>query len=538
MAKASDPFPGLRPLNWSRSVLSGMHVRGPRSVTASTARPAKPERTPPSFCCRGTKRAVLVDHERALTTFRGSPAPPSAPRLRCRSALAECPPAWARSAAPRPPAAEREPQKADHLRQELISIAMLHRRARTRRSFGPSTSSWPGADSRPRQRRSSSSRLKAIWGWGNSRLPSRCMRPASRRSVPSTMSTSASSPGRFSGSRPPCDERAVPRRHSRGWKTVCDSSRRTFISDPARRNARRAGTRDRALGLLQSLVGSATSEERAVLGIKIGRLLGAPSAAAGAADVSAASLHSGLSIGLVLVNQSSTGIALSDLCLVLESKWLIRCEVMAPVSIPEELILVAERGQYAADKVLDELWRRLPPPSGRPRYIVGLTGRDISALGRISYSPGRPDTRRRAIGVISAHRFLAGVPDFYEPAVVAGRRLVIQALSTTGFLLGFTRSTHPECPMAYPNDFREFQQKRSPPLRIRHRAAGRPPAAARRGAHAVRRRARRRGRADLSRLRPGVETLTPPGSTSSPARSPAAPAVLRPSNSILPWTMM
>ena len=70
------------------------------------------------------------------------------------------------------------------------------------------------------------------------------------------------------------------------------------------------GQRDRALQLFQSLVGSslANSEERAVLGIKIGRLLaGSPHAAGAVSDLSAASLHGGLSIGLVLVNQSSTG---------------------------------------------------------------------------------------------------------------------------------------------------------------------------------------------------------------------------------------
>lgn len=64
-------------------------------------------------------------------------------------------------------------------------------------------------------------------------------------------------------------------------------------------------------------------------------------------------------------------------------------------------------------------------------------------------------------GIISTHRFQAGVPDFYEPAIVGARRLAIQALSTTGSMLGFTRPTHPECPLAYPNEVREFQQKRS-----------------------------------------------------------------------------
>ena len=155
----------------------------------------------------------------------------------------------------------------------------------------------PGADSRPRQRRSSSSRLKAIWSWGNSRLPSRCMRPASRRSVPSTMSTSASSPGRFSGSRPPCDERACRAGTREAGRRFATRAAEHSISDPARRNARRAGTEGPSAG--------APPEPRG-----IGHQRGArrprhqdwaapraPSAAAGAADVSAASLHSGLSIG-------------------------------------------------------------------------------------------------------------------------------------------------------------------------------------------------------------------------------------------------
>jgi predicted Zn-dependent protease len=225
------------------------------------------------------------------------------------------------------------------------------------------------------------------------------------------------------------------------------------------------GQRDRALQLFQSLVGSslANSEERAVLGIKIGRLLaGSPPAAAGAAsDLSAASLHTGLSIGLVLINQSSSGIALSDLCLVLESKWLIRCEVLAPISIPEELILVAERGQYAADKVLDELRLRLPASSRRHPYVVGITGRDIFGPRTSFVFSWQSRSEASGIGIISTHRFLAGVPEFYEPAIVGARRLAIQALSTTGSMLGFTRPTHPECPLAYPNEFREFQQKRS-----------------------------------------------------------------------------
>ena len=40
------------------------------------------------------------------------------------------------------------------------------------------------------------------------------------------------------------------------------------------------------------------------------------------------------------------------------------------------------------------------------------------------------------------------------------RRVIIQAISTSASMLGFTRPTNPECPTAFPMDFREFQQKR------------------------------------------------------------------------------
>ena len=56
---------------------------------------------------------------------------------------------------------------------------------------------------------------------------------------------------------------------------------------------------------------------------------------------------------------------------------------------------------------------------------------------------------------------MTGLEDFYEPGIIATRRLGIQFISTTGFMLGITRPTKPDCPMAYPRDFREFQQKGS-----------------------------------------------------------------------------
>ena len=39
------------------------------------------------------------------------------------------------------------------------------------------------------------------------------------------------------------------------------------------------------------------------------------------------------------------------------------------------------------------------------------------------------------------------------------QRLGVQLLSTSGSLLGFDRPTQPDCPLAYPHDFREFLLK-------------------------------------------------------------------------------
>jgi len=88
-----------------------------------------------------------------------------------------------------------------------------------------------------------------------------------------------------------------------------------------------------------------------------------------------------------------------------------------------------------------------------------VTGRDI--FGTETNFVFSWQDRRTGAGVISTYRFVADLEDFYERSIVATRRLGIQFLSTTGFLLGFARPTRPDCPLAYPNDFREFLMKSS-----------------------------------------------------------------------------
>lgn len=227
---------------------------------------------------------------------------------------------------------------------------------------------------------------------------------------------------------------------------------------------REQGQRERALKHFRDLAASTlpTSEERAVLGIKIDRLtIGRPAASIQLPDLRDARLYPGFSIGILRLNEVPPEVILSDVCTVLESKWLVRCEVLDSLTVPESDILVVDRNQYDADRVLAELWRRLPASAHRHSYIVAVTGRDIFGPQTNFVFSWQVRTEDAGIGVISAHRFVTGLADFYERGIVATRRLAIQAISTTGSMLGFSRPTHPECPMAYPHDFREFQQKRS-----------------------------------------------------------------------------
>jgi hypothetical protein len=96
--------------------------------------------------------------------------------------------------------------------------------------------------------------------------------------------------------------------------------------------------------------------------------------------------------------------------------------------------------------------------------MVSMLRRSFSVV----FTLGRVETRAAcSLAAVLAHPTLGGlaaimgIRDWYEPQMVAMRRMAIQALSTTGSKLGFSRSTLPDCPMAYPHGFREFQQKRS-----------------------------------------------------------------------------
>jgi len=221
---------------------------------------------------------------------------------------------------------------------------------------------------------------------------------------------------------------------------------------------------ERALKHFKEVAASSLSsnEERAVLAMKIDRLAsGKLGASVAPPDMRDAPLYPDISIGIMALNQLPSTISLPDVCVVLESKWLVRCEVLEGLQIPDTDILTAERDQYDGARVLDVLGKRFPVSSRRHRFVVAVTGRDIFGPGtRYVFSWQRREAGT-GTGVISAYRFATGVADFYEKDSILTRRLAIQAISTTASMLGFTRPTNPECPDAYPHGGHDFQQKRS-----------------------------------------------------------------------------
>jgi len=224
------------------------------------------------------------------------------------------------------------------------------------------------------------------------------------------------------------------------------------------------GERTRALTHFKDLAASSwpTNEERAVLAMKTDRLTtGGVGASVRPPDMRAARLHEGISIGLIPLHDLPKDVVLADVCVAVEAAWRIRCEALAPIAIPDAHVFVADRAQYDGERLLDALNRWFPVAT-RPRpFLLAVAGRDLFAPKSRYVFSWQTHGGDAGTGVMSAARFAAALDDFYEKDAVLMRRVTIQAISTSGSMLGFTRPTNPECPTAFPIDFREFQQKRA-----------------------------------------------------------------------------
>lgn len=223
------------------------------------------------------------------------------------------------------------------------------------------------------------------------------------------------------------------------------------------------GERARALSQFKDLAASSlpTNEERAVLAIKIDRLTGALGASVQPPDLRGASLYEGVSIGLVPLHDLPKEVVLGDVCVAVEATWRIRCEVLPAIALPDARVFASDRAQYDGDQVLDALTRWYPLMT-RPRpYLLAVAGRDLFGPKTRYVFSWQTRGGTAGNGVMSAYRFGAELDDFYERSAVLMRRVTIQAISTSGSMLGISRPTSPECPTAFPIDFREFQQKRA-----------------------------------------------------------------------------
>jgi predicted Zn-dependent protease/predicted negative regulator of RcsB-dependent stress response len=222
-----------------------------------------------------------------------------------------------------------------------------------------------------------------------------------------------------------------------------------------------SGQNGRALAHYQKQLASRlpVAEEQAVLMMKIARLSPGGSPTIDPA-LESLPLYTGLSIGLVPMYRSPEGVVLEDVCVILEASWRVRCNVLPSLDINSEGLWVAERSQFDADALLDEVTRRLPWPERRHSHVVALTEYDIFGPQTNYVFSWQRINDEHGEAVLSTYRLASEIPSYYEPAIIGTRRVAIQTLSTTGRMFRFERPTDPECPGAYPQDLREFQMKR------------------------------------------------------------------------------
>ncbi|MBI3610201.1 MAG: RDD family protein [Nitrospirae bacterium] len=176
-------------------------------------------------------------------------------------------------------------------------------------------------------------------------------------------------------------------------------------------------------------------------------------------DLSLQPFYKGFVIRLLPINEFDPAIPLKDLCLLLESKFLIPCQVLDPVKFDEKVILDPNRNQYDGEKILDLLDQIHPFPKNKQYVLVAVTGKDI--YGKNTSFVYSWQNWSKGIGVLSSNRIAASIGAVYEPEVVLPRRVGIQFISTVARVLGFEKATKPNCPTSYPNELSEFLQKSS-----------------------------------------------------------------------------
>jgi len=117
------------------------------------------------------------------------------------------------------------------------------------------------------------------------------------------------------------------------------------------------------------------------------------------------------------------------------------------------LSIIAIPEQYDAEILLEQLEERYKYLLGNERVlgVLALTSEDIYSTG-LNYVFG---SARPKLGVVSYARFM----DENTPIDIAVKRTVMQAFSTTGFMIEIPRCSTPNCARAFPNSLEEHDRK-------------------------------------------------------------------------------
>ncbi|MCG3112697.1 MAG: hypothetical protein MCM46_12855 [Candidatus Manganitrophus sp. SB1] len=221
-----------------------------------------------------------------------------------------------------------------------------------------------------------------------------------------------------------------------------------------------AGKKERAVShYLELLAGPGLKEEEGVvIRTKLKRLHVAAEPPFPYQELARQPFYKGFTIRILPINGVDPAIQTEDICPLLESKFLVRCEVLDPITWDEKKILDPTRDQYDGDHILDLLEKTYPNPKASNTLLIAFTGKDI--FGPKTNFVFSWQTPSRGTAVLSSKRFIVFRKD-YEPEVISTRRVAIQFISTIANLLGFGRTTKPHCPTSYPDGLDDFLLKSS-----------------------------------------------------------------------------
>lgn len=165
-------------------------------------------------------------------------------------------------------------------------------------------------------------------------------------------------------------------------------------------------------------------------------------------------MFSGRSIRLVALNELDPRVELSHLCVVLATRFYLTCEVGEPLRVPDDELGVDVGGVYDAYRILGVLREHLEAPE--TVFLVAVTSANMrSSERKYPYSFHGPGS----VAVVSTRWILEPLATYWDPQVLATRRVLIQTMTAVGVSHGLPPADDPACVMAIPSGEREFMAK-------------------------------------------------------------------------------